>query len=289
MQKIRIMFLITLISIFVFCLLPVINAQEQKITVAVMELEAREGIPAGTIFSLSDYLRIQLVNTEKFTIVTRENMEQILNEQGFQLSGCTSEECVVQMGQLLGVRKIFTGTIGKIGKTYLLTLKMIDVESGKIERAVIEECPKCEEDALLVSMKNIVSKIIGLPALEKTPQKVELSIKKKEEVKIEPAAPAKVERSDKNYWEYYTDGLSFSEAGKWEEAINVFSKAISMDPKDRSKTRTYGMHFIEYFPHRELGIVYFHLKQIEKAKEELGKSLSMEKSLKAQEYLKLMD
>ena len=285
MQKIKIVLPIILLLFFMLSSTAIVGAQEQKIIAAVMELEAKEGIPVGTVFSLSDYLRIQLVNTEKFNIVTRENMEQILKEQNFQLSGCTSQECVIQMGQLLGVNKMFTGTIGKIGKTYLLTLKIINIENGKIEKAVIEECPKCEEDALLVSMKNIVNKIIGLPTLEKTPQKVA----KKEEQKIEPVMPPKIERTNKNYWEYYTDGLSFSEAGKWEEAINTFQKAISMDTKDRSKTRTYGMHFIEYFPHRELGIVYFHLKQIEKAKEELEKSLSMEKSPKAQEYLKLME
>jgi len=281
MRKIKIVFPVILFSLY----LPTINAQEQKISAAVMELEAREGIPAGTIFSLSDYLRIQLVNTEKFTIVTRENMEQILKEQNFQMSGCTSQECVIQMGQLIGVRKMFTGTIGKIGQTYLLTLKMIDVESGKIEKAVIEECSKCEEDALLTSMKNIVNKIVGLSTTEKIPEK----ITKKEEKKPESSVSRKVKGPDKDYWEYYLDGLSLSESGKWEEAIEAFSKAISMDSKDRSKTRTYGMHFIEYFPHRELGIVYFHLKQFEKAKEELNKSFSMEKSAKAQEYLKLME
>ncbi|OIO02907.1 hypothetical protein COY52_02245 [Candidatus Desantisbacteria bacterium CG_4_10_14_0_8_um_filter_48_22] len=147
-------------------------AQEIQVTAAVMEMEAKEGVSPGVVFMLSDYLRTQLVNTAKFTIVTRENMEQILKEQQFQMTGCTSQECLIQMGQLLGVRKIFTGTIGKIGSTYLINVKIIDVQSGQIEKAETEECAGCEEDSLLISLRNIASKIAGLSALEKVPQRI---------------------------------------------------------------------------------------------------------------------
>ncbi|PIV54291.1 hypothetical protein COS16_11090 [Candidatus Desantisbacteria bacterium CG02_land_8_20_14_3_00_49_13] len=143
-----------------------ITMQEQKTTAAVMDLEAQEGVSAGVAKSLSDYLRVQLINTQKFDIVTRENVEDLLKEQKLQLSGCTSNECVVQVGQLLGVRKMFAGVVTKIGVTYVITLKIIDVESGKIGKAETEECAKCEEDTLLVSVRNIANKIAGLPAKE---------------------------------------------------------------------------------------------------------------------------
>jgi len=147
------------------------NAQEKKITAAVMDLEAKEGISAGLVSTLSDYFRTQLVNTNEFTMVTRENMQEILKEQKFQLSGCTSKECIVEVGQLLGVRKIFAGSIGKAGATYVLNIKLIDVQSGKIEKATTEECAKCEEDTLLVSVKNITGKITGIGVAEKAEEK----------------------------------------------------------------------------------------------------------------------
>ena len=156
-------FLVLLFTAFDLCAQ---QTNTQKPTAAVMDLEAKEGVSAGVAASLSDYLRVQLVNTQKFDIVTRENMEEVLKEQKFQLSGCTSRECVVQVGQLLGVRRMFAGVITKIGATYVVTLKIIDVESGKIGKAETEECAKCEEDALLVSMRNIANKITGLPVKE---------------------------------------------------------------------------------------------------------------------------
>ena len=122
----KLVFLSFVSSTFIFQLLTFnLSAQETKITAAVMDLEAKEGISAGVVSSITDYLRTQLVNTGKFDFVTRENMEQILKEQQFQLSGCTSQECIVQVGQLLGVRKMFTGSIGKVGDTYLVNLRII--------------------------------------------------------------------------------------------------------------------------------------------------------------------
>ena len=152
-------FLFLLFTAFSLCAQQTDN---QKITAAVKDLEAKEGVSASVAASLSDYLRVQLINTQKFDIVTRENMEDLLKEQSLQLSGCTSNECIVQMGQLLGVRKMFAGVVTKIGNTYVVTLKIIDVESGKIEKAETEECAECKEEALLVSMRNIANKIAGL-------------------------------------------------------------------------------------------------------------------------------
>jgi len=144
-----------------------LSAQEPKTTAAVMDLQAEEGVSQSVSRILSDCLRTHLVNTQKFTLVTRENMEQILKEQNFQMSGCTSNECVVQVGQLLGVRKMLAGSIGKVGATYLITLKIIDVESGKIEKAEIEKCPGDKEDALIASIKNLTEKVQISPEIQK--------------------------------------------------------------------------------------------------------------------------
>ena len=102
-------------------LFPVAYAQGTKTTAAVMDLEAREGVSKNDAITLSNYLRSQLFKTQKFTIVTRENMEEILKEQKFQYEGCVSKECVVSAGKLLGARKMLFGSIGKLKNTYLIT------------------------------------------------------------------------------------------------------------------------------------------------------------------------
>ena len=61
-------------------------------------------------------------------------MMAILQEQDFQMSGCTSDEFAVEVGQLLGAELMLAGTIGQIGQTYTIDVRIIDVESGSITR-----------------------------------------------------------------------------------------------------------------------------------------------------------
>lgn len=182
--------IIILLLNFSICFLSLLSAEDTKTNAAVMDLEAKEGITIGIASILSDSLRTHLLNTKKFTIVERENMKQILKEQTFQLSGCTSDTCIVEAGQLLSVRKMFAGSIGKLGTTYVINLKIIDVQSGQIEKSEEEKCVRCEEDALPDSIKKIANKIIGItPAMEtfkEKPKEVtkEVPIPSKEEKKL---------------------------------------------------------------------------------------------------------
>ena len=74
----------------------------------------------------------ELSKTGQLQVLERRNMDLILQEQGFQQSGaCNSSECQVQVGQLLGVDRIITGTLTKVDKLYTLNLKMVDVGSGQ--------------------------------------------------------------------------------------------------------------------------------------------------------------
>ena len=36
-------------------------------------------------------------------VIEREMMEEIIKEQGFQQSGCSTDECMVEVGKLIGV------------------------------------------------------------------------------------------------------------------------------------------------------------------------------------------
>ncbi|MCD6578591.1 hypothetical protein J7L48_03880 [bacterium] len=160
-----------LIILFVFSANVFSDTTEAKSAVAVIDLQAKKGVSADVASMLSDYLRSKLLNTNKYIMVTRENMNLILKEQDFQRSGCTSQECIVQIGKMLGVSKIFTGSLGMIGSVYVLNIKMLNIETGQIEKAESDQA-KSEED-LLASVEKIVAKISGkiyVPQYTKTEQ-----------------------------------------------------------------------------------------------------------------------
>ena len=87
------------------------------------------------------------------------------------------------------------------------------------------------------------------------------------------------------WWNYYERGLSFADGEFWEEAAMDFREAIKQRKADQRMARTYGMHFVDYFPHRELGVVYFHQGDYDQAETELETSLEMVDTGKAKHYL----
>lgn len=87
------------------------------------------------------------------------------------------------------------------------------------------------------------------------------------------------------WWNYYERGLSYAEGEFFPEAIEDLRAAIQQRVKDQRMARTYGMHFIDYFPHRELGVIYYEIGNFEAAKRELEDSLSHFHSAKARFYL----
>jgi TolB-like protein len=105
--------------------------------VAVAPLEAL-GVANNEALTLTETLRDVLIRSDYFTIVSRSDMDQILREQSFQSSqSCLDTRCLVEMGKMLAVEKIVGGSVGRIGDTYSLSLRMIDVESGEIDVSVL--------------------------------------------------------------------------------------------------------------------------------------------------------
>ena len=87
------------------------------------------------------------------------------------------------------------------------------------------------------------------------------------------------------WYKVYEDGLEAMENGDYKKASELFIEAIQGNADDDDNVRTYGMHSIEYFPHRELGICLYLMGDMNGARQELQISMKMEPSERAQEYL----
>jgi hypothetical protein len=87
------------------------------------------------------------------------------------------------------------------------------------------------------------------------------------------------------WWNYYERGASYAAGEFWTEAIADLQQAIAQRSVDQRQARTYGLHFIDYFPHRELGIVYYSLARYTDARRELETSLRSVETAKAKFYI----
>ncbi len=117
---------------------------EDVVTVAVMNLDARNVGKSDAVI-ITGFIRESLVKTDKFKVLERESMEEILREQRFQLTGCTSQECAVKTGKLLNVRQMVVGSLSKLGSKYYISVRLVDVQDSTILMAETAECFSTDE------------------------------------------------------------------------------------------------------------------------------------------------
>jgi curli biogenesis system outer membrane secretion channel CsgG len=98
----------------------IVNADELKglkKRVAVFNFEDQAGYGHRIGNGLSDMLITALVETKKFVVIERSELDQILTEQGLGMSGAVTPQSAAKVGQLLGVELMITGSVSEFGTT----------------------------------------------------------------------------------------------------------------------------------------------------------------------------
>jgi len=131
----------------------------EEIYIAVMNLEGK-AISQIEADALSDRLRSELFNSGKYKVIERDNMDKIMEEQAFQQSGCTSDECIVEMGEILGVEQIIVGSVSQIGKVISVAVRVIDVETGEVINIVNFDYKGSIDTLLKSGMKKVSLDIV---------------------------------------------------------------------------------------------------------------------------------
>lgn len=149
---------IVILVCLLYAVQPIFAQQTTKTTIAVIDLASRGGLSQSEIGTLTDRLRSLLVQTQAFTVVDRGRMEEVLAEQGFQMSGCTSAECAVEAGQILGVEQMMTGSIGKIGRLYTIDIILIHVGTSQILKSLTRDY-QGEVEGLVELMRSIANEL----------------------------------------------------------------------------------------------------------------------------------
>lgn len=156
---------ITLIIFLILCSFSIAQVQD-KINIAVIDLDSRGGLSESEIGILTDRLRSMLVRTNAFDVVDRGLMQDILKEQGFQISGCTSMDCAVEAGKILGMEQMVSGTVGRLGSLYTVDISLINVETSRIMKSLTRD-HRGEIEGLIGIMKSVADELAGVQ--EKTP------------------------------------------------------------------------------------------------------------------------
>ncbi|UKN03094.1 hypothetical protein K6119_06155 [Paracrocinitomix mangrovi] len=75
--------------------------------------------------------RIELVKLEKYNVLDAYDMEAALEGKG-NFNDCYGRTCLTDMGKALEVEQIISGSIDKFGPKIIISLKMINVNTGEL-------------------------------------------------------------------------------------------------------------------------------------------------------------
>jgi hypothetical protein len=81
---------------------------------------------------LINELTLLFVNARKFTMIERRDIDAVLTEQNFQLSGYVDDDSAVSIGKFLGATVVITGSVNGAGARKRLVLKALDVRTAEI-------------------------------------------------------------------------------------------------------------------------------------------------------------
>ncbi|MCX7021015.1 MAG: hypothetical protein NTW26_01845 [bacterium] len=136
-----------------------------KLKIAFMGLEP-SGVSASEASGVSDSFLNALINTYRFEVVERDRLEALMEEQGLAISGCTTTECFVQVGQLAGAQKVIVGKVAQVGGSYIVSVRVVDVYLGRVEQSLAQESRSLEN--LLTVANSLAVQLSGTISVEGT-------------------------------------------------------------------------------------------------------------------------
>ena len=134
---------------------------QSKTTIAVLDFEAKNVHPE-TAEAVADILSTELFNTNRFNVVERNSITSLLEEQKLQMTGVTDMSKAAEIGKVLNVEKIMIGSVSRLGETFIINTRLVDVETGALSLAQNTQSSNGESglpDAIAILVKQISQKI----------------------------------------------------------------------------------------------------------------------------------
>ena len=96
------------------------------------------GVKIGLVTSglyekaLPEILSAELAKKEAFVVVERERLDQVMREHRLKGLGVIDDDTAAEFGRVLGAQSLVSGTVGEAGPSFIVTVKQVEVETGRV-------------------------------------------------------------------------------------------------------------------------------------------------------------
>lgn len=89
--------------------------------------------------NITELVRIQLTTFNKYQQLDRYEVSEVLRANNLDAATCMSLSCLKNVGELLKVDKVLTGSLDQMGEVLFIRLRLVNVKSGAIEKETLKE------------------------------------------------------------------------------------------------------------------------------------------------------
>jgi TolB-like protein len=196
-----------------FLAIAVLHGEQIIITVNDFVVESRNPSYEFIGKGISRLVASELRKSNRIKLVERESLQKVLKEQELSLSDLSDQETQVKVGLLLSAEYIVIGEIIDMASVILLSLRMVDVETGEIVWQDELQEKLNTYDYIGAYFASSILQTLGADTEEATLVKIEKKEQKNEEAIVK-----------------LSEGIDAYDRGDKEKAKRELNQARSLDP-----------------------------------------------------------
>lgn len=133
-------------------------AAPRKVSVAPMQVG--KGLDAKSFRLLGEALVAELRKRPDIAVLSGDDVSALLtHEQQKQLLGCDDSACFSELGRAMASDELVTSSVGKLGKSWVLYVRRIDVQKAAVVRQVDRRLKKKRPDDLVDALPAVVTEL----------------------------------------------------------------------------------------------------------------------------------
>lgn len=120
---------------------------------------------------MGSIVRIELEKFGMYQVMDVYDVNYVVEKNKINISNCYGKMCLVEVGKIIKSDKMFTGSVEHIGKNIVVTFRLIDVNSGTIEKSQVEEflyLPGDLQNMVKITMAKMYGKDLPKDPVEKS-------------------------------------------------------------------------------------------------------------------------
>ena len=159
-----------LFPFLVLSIFPSLSSGKEVPKVAVWDLAPRN-TPEAHAQELTSFVVSEISKLKKYEAYSQENVRTLAGWTAEMMKlGCTDTKCLTALGQM-DISKLISGSVGKIGKRYTVSLNLFDTQKARAENALSKTCES--EDELIELIQASVRELLGESPAIQVPAKAE--------------------------------------------------------------------------------------------------------------------